>query len=111
MPNIDLYMEQLTRMEIKPEALKTALDILEAVPQIQTELENPAVAKEKKETIIQKIFPQATRAFLLTLAQDGTLGSLAEILQDYTRKPKEEQKPLICEIGRASCRERVSTTV
>ena len=96
MPNIDLYMEQLTRMEIKPEALKTALDILEAVPQIQTELENPAVAKEKKETIIQKIFPQATRAFLLTLAQDGTLGSLAEILQDYTRKPKEEQKPLIC---------------
>ena len=39
MPNIDLYMEQLTRMEIKPEALKTALDILEAVPQIQTELE------------------------------------------------------------------------
>ena len=96
MPNIDLYMEQLTRMEIKPEALKTALDILEAVPQIQTELENPAVAKEKKETIIQKIFPQATRAFLLTLAQDGTLSSLAEILQDYTRKPKEEQKPLIC---------------
>lgn len=54
MPNIDLYMEQLTRMEIKPEALKTALDILEAVPQIQTELENPAVAKEKKRRLYKR---------------------------------------------------------
>lgn len=96
MQNLDLYLEQLTRMEIKPEALKTALDILEVVPQIQTELENPAVTEEKKETIIQKIFPQAARAFLLTLAQDGALSSLAEILHAYEKKPKEEQKPLLC---------------
>ena len=50
----DRYMEQLARMEVKPEALRTALDILKAVPQIQTELENPSVSREKKETIIQK---------------------------------------------------------
>ena len=30
----DRYMEQLARMEVKPEALRTALDILKAVPQI-----------------------------------------------------------------------------
>ena len=56
MQNIEQYIEQLTRMELKPEALQTAIEILEAVPQIQTELENPSVSKEKKEVIIQKIF-------------------------------------------------------
>ena len=49
MQNIERYIEQLTRMELKPEALQTAIEILEAVPQIQTELENPSVSKEKKE--------------------------------------------------------------
>ena len=52
MQNIEQYIEQLTRMELKPEALQTAIEILEAVPQIQTELENPSVSKEKKEVII-----------------------------------------------------------
>lgn len=96
MQNIDLYIEQLTRMEVKPEALKTALDILQTVPQIQTELENPAVAKEKKETIIQKIFPKAARAFLLTLAEDGMIASFETILKTYLEKPVEEQTPLHC---------------
>ena len=35
MQNIEQYIEQLTRMELKPEALQTAIEILEAVPQIQ----------------------------------------------------------------------------
>ena len=34
----DRYMEQLIRMEIKPEALLTALDILKAVPQLEEEI-------------------------------------------------------------------------
>ena len=96
MQNIEQYIEQLTRMELKPEALQTAIEILEAVPQIQTELENPSVSKEKKEVIIQKIFPKAARAFLLTLSLDGTLASLKEILDAYTKIPKEERAPLTC---------------
>ena len=44
----DRYMEQLTRMEIKPEVLLTALDILKTVPQLQEELDNPSVSREKK---------------------------------------------------------------
>ena len=96
MQNIEQYIEQLTRMELKPEALQTAIEILEAVPQIQTELENPSVSKEKKEIIIQKIFPKAARAFLLTLSLDGTLASLKEILDAYTKIPKEERAPLTC---------------
>lgn len=96
MQNIEQYIELLTRMELKPEALQTTLEVLELVPQIQTELENPSVPKEKKEIIIQKIFPKATRDFLLTLSLDGTLASLRDILETYTRMPKEERAPLTC---------------
>ena len=92
----DRYMEQLARMEVKPEALRTALDILKAVPQIQTELENPSVSREKKETIIQKIFPRESRAFLLSLAEDGALDGLDEIIREYTAKPEAERRPLEC---------------
>ena len=89
-------MEQLARMEVKPEALRTALDILKAVPQIQTELENPSVSREKKETIIQKIFPRESRAFLLSLAEDGALDGLDEIIREYTAIPEAERGPLEC---------------
>ena len=92
----DRYMEQLARMEVKPEALRTALDILKAVPQIQTELENPSVSREKKETIIQKIFPREARAFLLSLAEDGALDGLDEIIREYTAIPEAERGPLEC---------------
>ncbi len=92
----DRYMEQLARMEVKTEALRTALDILKAVPQIQTELENPSVSREKKETIIQKIFPRESRAFLLSLAEDGALDGLDEIIREYTAIPEAERGPLEC---------------
>lgn len=92
----DRYMEQLTRMEIKPEALRTALDILKEVPPLQAELENPSVPREKKESIIQKIFPRDSRSFLLTLAEDGALDQLEAIIQEYTEKPETERGPLEC---------------
>lgn len=76
-------MEQLTHMDVKPEALETALDILKTVPQLQAELENPLISKEKKEHIIQKIFPQSSRSFLLLLAMDGALDLLESILTEY----------------------------
>lgn len=96
MQNINTYMEQLAQAQIQPEVLQHALDILRAVPQIQEELENPAVSQDKKETIIQKIFPQASRSFLLTLASDGALGSLEAILDAYMEKPEKERAPLAC---------------
>ena len=72
----DKYMEQLTYMRIKPDTLLAALDILKAVPQLQEELDNPSVPEEKKETIIQKIFPGDSRSFLLSLAEDGAVHAL-----------------------------------
>ena len=92
----DRYMEQLMRMKLTPETLQTALDILMAVPQLQEELDNPAVSGEKKKTIIQKIFPKESRSLLLSLAEDGALQVLEGLLEEYREKLKEELAPLEC---------------
>ena len=90
------YMEDLARMDVKPEALRSALDILKAVPQIRTELENSLVSEEKKEDIIQKIFPHASRPLILRLAMDGTLELLERIIEEYAAKSESERIPLEC---------------
>ncbi len=92
----DRYLEQLTRSKTRPEPLQSALELLKLVPQLQAELENPAVSEEKKESIVQKIFPQEARAFLLTLAGDQALDSLEEIIREYTARPEAERAPLSC---------------
>ncbi|RHR42359.1 F0F1 ATP synthase subunit alpha [Clostridiaceae bacterium AF18-31LB] len=81
---------------MRPEVLQHAVDILKAVPQIQTELENPATSRMKREDIIQEIFPTESRQFIYGLVEDGALGSLDEILKAYMELSDEERTPLSC---------------
>ena len=81
MKNLNSYLDRLTSMRMRPEVLQHAVDILKAVPQIQTELENPATSRMKREDIIQEIFPTESREFLLSLVEDGALGSLQDIFK------------------------------
>ena len=83
MKNLNSYLDRLTAVRMRPEVLQHAVDILKAVPQIQTELENPATSRMKREDIIQEIFPTESRQFINRLVEDGALGSLEEILQAY----------------------------
>ena len=83
MKNLNSYLDRLTSMRMRPEVLQHAVDILKAVPQIQTELENPATSRMKREDIIQEIFPTESRQFIYGLVEDGALGSLDEILKAY----------------------------
>lgn len=96
MKNLNSYLDRLTSMRMRPEVLQHAVDILKAVPQIQTELENPATTRMKREDIIQEIFPTESREFLLSLVEDGALGSLQDILKAYMEMSEEERTPLSC---------------
>ena len=96
MKNLNSYLERLTAVRMRPEVLQHAVDILKAVPQIQTELENPATSRMKREDIIQEIFPTESRQFINRLVEDGALGSLEEILQAYMELSDEERTPLSC---------------
>ena len=96
MKNLNSYLDRLTAVRMRPEVLQHAVDILKAVPQIQTELENPATSRMKREDIIQEIFPTESRQFINRLVEDGALGSLEEILQAYMELSDEERTPLSC---------------
>ena len=96
MKNLNSYLDRLTSMRMRPEVLQHAVDILKAVPQIQTELENPATTRMKREDIIQEIFPTESRQFIYGLVEDGALGSLDEILKAYMELSDEERTPLSC---------------
>ena len=96
MKNLNSYLDRLTSMRMRPEVLQHAVDILKAVPQMQTELENPATSRMKREDIIQEIFPTESRQFIYGLVEDGALGSLDEILKAYMELSDEERTPLSC---------------
>ena len=96
MKNLNSYLDRLTSIRMRPEVLQHAVDILKAVPQIQTELENPATSRMKREDIIQEIFPTESRQFISGLVEDGALGSLDEILKAYMELSDEERTPLSC---------------
>ena len=96
MKNLNSYLDRLTATRMRPEVLQHAVDILKAVPQIQTELENPATSRMKREDIIQEIFPTESRQFIYRLVEDGALGSLEEILKAYMELSDEERTPLSC---------------
>ena len=96
MKNLNSYLDRLTSMRMRPEVLQHAVDILKAVPQIQTELENPATSRMKREDIIQEIFPTESRQFIYGLVEDGALGSPDEILKAYMELSDEERTPLSC---------------
>lgn len=52
------YANELFKTGITREILSDAKDILDAVPQIRLEFEDPTVELEKKHTVIEKVFPR-----------------------------------------------------
>ena len=59
MKNLNSYLDRLTSMRMRPEVLQHAVDILKAVPQIQTELENPATSRMKQRISFRKFSRQS----------------------------------------------------
>ncbi len=94
------YATSLRKTETPKELLQQVKDVLEAVPQVRSEFENPTVSIEKKHLIIDRIFPKEIRDFLKILCDNMDFGLFDEICTAYDelgRKPeaKENQAQLI----------------
>lgn len=94
------YANDLKKAETPKEILKQVKDILDAVPQIRLEFEDPTVLLEKKHMVIERVFPKEIRSFLKVLCDNGDFKLWNEISQAFVeldRKPsvKEEQAVLI----------------
>ena len=56
MEKMNNYLEYLAEKQIRPDVLQHALEILQAVPQIQDELENPRFPRKRKRILSRKYF-------------------------------------------------------
>ena len=94
------YATSLRKIETPKELLQQVKDVLEAVPQVRSEFEDPTVSIEKKHLIIDRVFPKEIRDFLKILCDNMDFGLFDEICTAYDelgRKPeaKENQAQLI----------------
>ena len=103
------YAQDLRNTEISKELLQQVKDILEAVPQVRVDFEDPAVEVSKKHLVIERIFAKEIRNFLKILCDNNDfslfdevcvawaeLGQTTEVTQRraellYVTAPNEEQ--------------------
>ena len=73
------YATSLRKTETPKELLQQVKDVLEAVPQVRSEFEDPTVSIEKKHLIIDRVFPKEIRDFLKILCDNMDFGLFDEI--------------------------------
>ena len=68
---------------VSPEDVKQTVELLEALPQVKVDFENPTVELEKKIHLIEMIFPKQIRDFLELLCDHHDFNLFSEIVEAY----------------------------
>lgn len=94
------YASNLQKTGISKDILQQVKGILEAVPQIGSDFENPTIPIEKKHLVIERVFPKEVRDFLKILCDNGDFKLYSDIysaFMDLEKTPelKVEQAQLI----------------
>jgi F-type H+-transporting ATPase subunit alpha len=77
------YADRLRKLNIAENIVGQTDDILKAVPQIQADFENPAVALTAKHHVIEKVFPIEIRDYLKLLCDDNDINLWHDIVKAY----------------------------
>ena len=96
MQNLNIYLEKMIGEQITDRDIDEALDLLQIVPEIQKQLDDPTASPENKEKIIQKIFPLQIRGLLKLLAAHCQVSELEMLKEEYHTLSAEEKQPLDC---------------
>ncbi len=80
---VKYYAQMLITNGIPKSLMQQTTEILEAVPEIRLEFENPAVSIEKKHTVIDKVFPKPARNSLKLLCDNGDFSLYDDVLEAY----------------------------
>jgi F-type H+-transporting ATPase subunit alpha len=94
------YAQNLRNAEVSKELLQQVKDILEAVPQVKLDFENPGVEVSKKHLVIERVFPGEIRDFLKILCDNNDFSLFDEVCDAFaelskTPEQKEKQAELI----------------
>lgn len=82
MKKLDVYLQEIKRQKISVDDLQHAAEILAATPQLPAELENPDLTREKREDLIQSLFPLSVRGIIEVLAQDQTMKMMPDLIKE-----------------------------
>ena len=96
MQNLNIYLGKMIGEQIADRDIDEALDLLQIVPEIQKQLDDPTASPENKEKIIQKIFPLQIRGLLKLLAAHCQVSELEMLKEEYHTLSAEEKQPLDC---------------
>lgn len=96
MQNLNIYLEKMIGEQITEKALDEALDLLQMVPEIQKQLDDPTASQENREKLIRKLFPLEIRGLLGLLSRDHQVSELAALKKEYGALRSEEKEPLNC---------------
>ena len=81
--NVKKYVLDLQGMNISMELLQEVKEILDVVPQVRLDFENPTVEITKKHLVIDRIFPQEIRNFVKILCDNNDFNLFDDIYQNY----------------------------
>jgi len=96
MQNLNIYLEKMIGEQITEKSLDEALDLLQMVPEIQKQLDDPTASQENREKLIRKLFPLEIRGLLGLLSEDHQVSELAALKKEYGALRSEEKEPLNC---------------
>lgn len=96
MQNLNIYLEKMIGEQITEKSLDEALDLLQMVPEIQKQLDDPTASQENREKLIRKLFPLEIRGLLGLLSRDHQVSELAALKKEYGALRSEEKEPLNC---------------
>ena len=96
MQNLNIYLEKMIGEQITEKSLDEALDLLQMVPEIQKQLDDPTASQENREKLIRKLFPLEIRGLLGLLSKDHQVSELAALKKEYGALKTEEKEPLNC---------------
>ncbi len=85
------YAGLLRDLKVSLGAVLHAKEIIEAVPVLAEQLAEPTLSLEKKNIIIEKIFPQEIRDFLKIVCLNGDCPKLMEALEAFEEKAHKAQ--------------------
>ena len=77
------YAKEMKRLSVSPEDVKQTVELLEALPQVKVDFENPTVELEKKIHLIEMILPKQIRDFLELLCDHHDFNLFSEIVEAY----------------------------
>ena len=96
MQNLNIYLEKMIGEQITEKSLDEALDLLQMVPEIQKQLDDPTASQENREKLSRKLFPLEIRGLLGLLSKDHQVSELAALKKEYGALRSEEKEPLNC---------------